>query len=62
MKAIVNVKDMANMWRKISYTDKGKQSNNIILILIPESWPDINTTITPEMELEDPKKHNDGAQ
>eukprot|EP00957_Ditylum_brightwellii_P190184 14476837-Ditylum_brightwellii.AAC.1 len=44
------------MWRKISYTDKEKKDNNITLLLVPESWLDINTIITPEMELEDPKK------
>eukprot|EP00957_Ditylum_brightwellii_P019253 1451632-Ditylum_brightwellii.AAC.1 len=47
---------MSNMWRKTSYTDKGKQDNNITLILILASWPGINTIITPEMELKDPKK------
>eukprot|EP00957_Ditylum_brightwellii_P020415 1539474-Ditylum_brightwellii.AAC.1 len=47
---------MANMWRKFSYTDKGKRDNNITLILIPTSWLDINTMITPEMELEYPKR------
>eukprot|EP00957_Ditylum_brightwellii_P168676 12838347-Ditylum_brightwellii.AAC.1 len=56
MKAIINTKDMANTWREISYTDKGKRDNNITLISIPESWPDINTIIAPEMELKDPKK------
>eukprot|EP00957_Ditylum_brightwellii_P004106 311847-Ditylum_brightwellii.AAC.1 len=47
---------MANMWKKISYTDKGKRDNNITLLLIPESWPDINKIITPEMKLEYLKK------
>eukprot|EP00957_Ditylum_brightwellii_P037063 2806361-Ditylum_brightwellii.AAC.1 len=37
MKAIINAKDMANMWKKISYADKGKQDNNITSILILES-------------------------
>eukprot|EP00957_Ditylum_brightwellii_P033026 2504109-Ditylum_brightwellii.AAC.1 len=49
MKAIINSKDMANMWKKISYADKGKQDNNITFDSIPESWPDIDTTITPEI-------------
>eukprot|EP00957_Ditylum_brightwellii_P123001 9378843-Ditylum_brightwellii.AAC.1 len=56
MKAIINSKDMANIWKKISYADKGKQYNNIISNLIPESWSDTDTIITPECELEDPKK------
>eukprot|EP00957_Ditylum_brightwellii_P156495 11910586-Ditylum_brightwellii.AAC.1 len=56
MKAIINAEDMANMWRKISYTDKGKRDNNITLLLISESWLDINTINTPEIELEDLKK------
>eukprot|EP00957_Ditylum_brightwellii_P187417 14273255-Ditylum_brightwellii.AAC.1 len=56
MKAIINAEDMANMWRKISYIDKGKRDNSITLLSIPESWLDINTIITPEMKLEDPKK------
>eukprot|EP00957_Ditylum_brightwellii_P105644 8055647-Ditylum_brightwellii.AAC.1 len=56
MKAIINAEDMAKMWRKISYTDKGKRDNNITLQSIPESWPDINIIITPKMELEDLKK------
>eukprot|EP00957_Ditylum_brightwellii_P021904 1651886-Ditylum_brightwellii.AAC.1 len=43
MKANINAEDMANMWRKISFTDKGKRDNNITLILILAS-------------LEDPKK------
>eukprot|EP00957_Ditylum_brightwellii_P028841 2179242-Ditylum_brightwellii.AAC.1 len=47
---------MANMWRKISHTDKGKRDNNITLLSIPESWLDINTSITPKMELDYPKK------
>eukprot|EP00957_Ditylum_brightwellii_P207438 15352980-Ditylum_brightwellii.AAC.1 len=56
IKTIIDAKDMANMWKKISFADKGKQDNNITSILIPEAWPGINTIITPEMELEDPKK------
>eukprot|EP00957_Ditylum_brightwellii_P036240 2745419-Ditylum_brightwellii.AAC.1 len=56
MKAIINAEDMANMWRKLLYRDEGKEDNNITLILILASWPDINTIITPEIELEDPKK------
>eukprot|EP00957_Ditylum_brightwellii_P130739 9974614-Ditylum_brightwellii.AAC.1 len=56
MKTIINAKDMANMWRKIPYTDKEKRDNNTSLILIPASWPGISTIITPEMELEDPQK------
>eukprot|EP00957_Ditylum_brightwellii_P138796 10579791-Ditylum_brightwellii.AAC.1 len=62
MKAVINAEDMANMWKKISYKDKGKRDHNITLILISESWPDINTIITPKMELEDPKKHNNGTK
>eukprot|EP00957_Ditylum_brightwellii_P013628 1028122-Ditylum_brightwellii.AAC.1 len=54
MEAIINAEDMANMWRKVSYTDKGKRDNNTTLLLIPESWLDINTSITSKMELEDP--------
>eukprot|EP00957_Ditylum_brightwellii_P138550 10561048-Ditylum_brightwellii.AAC.1 len=49
MKAIINAEDMANMWRKISYKDKGKQDTNITLILNLASWSDIHTIITPEM-------------
>eukprot|EP00957_Ditylum_brightwellii_P136312 10395721-Ditylum_brightwellii.AAC.1 len=45
MLAIINAEDMTNMWRKISYTDKGKRDNNITLIFV-----------TPEMDLEDSKK------
>ena len=56
MKAIINAEGMANILRKISHTDKGKRDNNITLLLIPESWPDIVTIIFPKMELEDPKK------
>eukprot|EP00957_Ditylum_brightwellii_P041429 3137104-Ditylum_brightwellii.AAC.1 len=56
MKAIVNTEDMADMWRKISYADKGKRDDSIALLSNPESWPDINTIITPEIKLEDPKK------
>eukprot|EP00957_Ditylum_brightwellii_P133131 10150489-Ditylum_brightwellii.AAC.1 len=56
MKAIINAEDMANMWRKILYTDKGKRDYNITLLSITEAWPDIDIIITPKMELEDPKK------
>eukprot|EP00957_Ditylum_brightwellii_P099944 7616265-Ditylum_brightwellii.AAC.1 len=56
MKAIINSEDMSNMWKKISYADKGKHDNNITSISIPESWPDMDTTITPDCELDDPPK------
>eukprot|EP00957_Ditylum_brightwellii_P005293 403679-Ditylum_brightwellii.AAC.1 len=56
MESIINSEDMANMWKKVSYADKDKHNNNITSILILESWPDIDTIITPEYELEDPKK------
>eukprot|EP00957_Ditylum_brightwellii_P073198 5564518-Ditylum_brightwellii.AAC.1 len=62
MRAIINAEDMVNVLKTISYRDKGKQDNNIILIFILEPWPDINTIITPGIELEDPKKHNNGIQ
>eukprot|EP00957_Ditylum_brightwellii_P080024 6085974-Ditylum_brightwellii.AAC.1 len=61
MKTTINSEVMANMWKKISYADKGKHDNNITSILSLESWPDIDKIITPEYELEDPKKHNNGA-
>eukprot|EP00957_Ditylum_brightwellii_P138649 10568198-Ditylum_brightwellii.AAC.1 len=48
MKAIINSEDMSNMWKNISYADKGKHDNNITSILIPGSWLDIDTIITPE--------------
>eukprot|EP00957_Ditylum_brightwellii_P068794 5222387-Ditylum_brightwellii.AAC.1 len=56
MKAIINAEGMANMWKKISYTDKEKRDNNITSLSIPASWLDINIVITPKIELEDPKK------
>eukprot|EP00957_Ditylum_brightwellii_P135292 10316447-Ditylum_brightwellii.AAC.2 len=56
MKAIINVKDMSNMWKKISYADKRKLDNNLTPISILESWPDMDMTITADYELEDPKK------
>eukprot|EP00957_Ditylum_brightwellii_P099867 7609643-Ditylum_brightwellii.AAC.1 len=56
MKVIVNSKDISNMWKKISYADKGKQDTSITSIYILESWPDMDTIITQECKLEDPKK------
>eukprot|EP00957_Ditylum_brightwellii_P091506 6968067-Ditylum_brightwellii.AAC.1 len=46
---------MSNMWKKIKFADKGNQDNNITLIQIPASWPDANTSISLQMQLEDPK-------
>eukprot|EP00957_Ditylum_brightwellii_P037127 2810204-Ditylum_brightwellii.AAC.1 len=50
------MEDMTNMWRKISYADKGNTDNQLTTISIPESWPGMETTITSKCELEDPKK------
>eukprot|EP00957_Ditylum_brightwellii_P155784 11860194-Ditylum_brightwellii.AAC.1 len=50
------MKDMSNMWKKISYTNKNKYESNVTSISIPESWPDADTTITADCKLEDPKK------
>eukprot|EP00957_Ditylum_brightwellii_P205649 15344794-Ditylum_brightwellii.AAC.1 len=47
---------MANMWRKISYTNKGNIENQLTTRSIPESWPSMDTTITSKCKLEDPKK------
>eukprot|EP00957_Ditylum_brightwellii_P020960 1580025-Ditylum_brightwellii.AAC.1 len=56
MKAIISSKDMSSMRKKISYADKGKCDNNITSIPFPESWPDIDTSITPECKFEDHQK------
>eukprot|EP00957_Ditylum_brightwellii_P116530 8888886-Ditylum_brightwellii.AAC.1 len=56
MKAIISTEDMSSMWKKIANVDKGKLDHNLISISIPLSWPDMNTTITTNCELEDPAK------
>eukprot|EP00957_Ditylum_brightwellii_P004765 362792-Ditylum_brightwellii.AAC.1 len=55
-KAIINVEDMANMWRKISYADKGNTENQLITLSITELWPSMETTIMYKCKLEDPTK------
>eukprot|EP00957_Ditylum_brightwellii_P011568 874449-Ditylum_brightwellii.AAC.1 len=56
MKAIINSEDMSNMSKKIAYADKGKRDNNLTSISILAPWPDMNTTIMADCELEDPQK------
>ena len=55
LKAIMNAETMSTMWKKIGYTDKGRIENNITLISIPDTWPDISTPISAEDILENPK-------
>eukprot|EP00957_Ditylum_brightwellii_P078837 5994927-Ditylum_brightwellii.AAC.1 len=53
---IINVEDMSNMWKKISYINKNKYRSNVTSIASPESWPDADTIITADCKLKDPKK------
>eukprot|EP00957_Ditylum_brightwellii_P077462 5885878-Ditylum_brightwellii.AAC.1 len=46
---------MSNMWKKIKFADKRSQDNNIMLVQIPASWPDADTNISPQVQLEDPE-------
>eukprot|EP00957_Ditylum_brightwellii_P050750 3847946-Ditylum_brightwellii.AAC.1 len=46
---------MSNMWKKIKFSNKGSQDDNIKLIQIPATWPDTDVDISLQMQLEDPK-------
>eukprot|EP00957_Ditylum_brightwellii_P207019 15351088-Ditylum_brightwellii.AAC.2 len=45
LKAIIHSEAMSTMWKKIKFTDKGMEENNLKLLQIPESWPDVDTWI-----------------
>eukprot|EP00957_Ditylum_brightwellii_P052657 3992338-Ditylum_brightwellii.AAC.1 len=51
---------MSNMWKKISYANKNKYESNVTSKSIPKSWPDVDTTITADCNLKDPKKQKPG--
>eukprot|EP00957_Ditylum_brightwellii_P107179 8177664-Ditylum_brightwellii.AAC.1 len=55
LKAIINAEIMFNMWKKIWYADKGCAENNITLIPIPDTWPDMSTLVLAYDVLENPK-------
>eukprot|EP00957_Ditylum_brightwellii_P050896 3860126-Ditylum_brightwellii.AAC.1 len=54
-KAIINEEDMAQMWKKICFTDKGRKENNLTSIQVLVSWSEMLTITPPNHDLEDPK-------
>eukprot|EP00957_Ditylum_brightwellii_P209103 15360335-Ditylum_brightwellii.AAC.1 len=55
LKAIINAEDMAQMWKKIQFANKGRKENNLTSIQGPASWPEASVNITPQHELNNPK-------
>eukprot|EP00957_Ditylum_brightwellii_P173189 13184272-Ditylum_brightwellii.AAC.1 len=47
---------MPMMWKKIKFTDKRMEENNLNLMKIPKSWPGVEIPNTCDTVLEDSKQ------
>eukprot|EP00957_Ditylum_brightwellii_P211781 15366593-Ditylum_brightwellii.AAC.1 len=59
LKAIMNAEDMAQVWKRICFADKGMKENNLTSTQAPASWPDMSTHILPNHDLEDPNQNTE---
>eukprot|EP00957_Ditylum_brightwellii_P037013 2802512-Ditylum_brightwellii.AAC.1 len=47
---------MTLMWKKIRFADKGRKENNLTLIQVLASWPEMSMETPPIHDLEGPKQ------
>eukprot|EP00957_Ditylum_brightwellii_P075008 5700477-Ditylum_brightwellii.AAC.1 len=56
LKAVVNAEDMAKVWNKIGHADKKYESELIVLLQIPVTWPSSNCDKDQICALDNPKE------